>query len=194
MSPSLPLWGCAVNSGYVSKAITPMPSRSNSTRRSRSAASTAGNSDGAGCLVIVVVVAGIWYWFVHRPARLDVPETYAEQIAQLDATQQQLNNLRRFIESQREALVEQNDTLHRLRSQSEQLRPIVEADDKVVQAVFSAQFRSQASRIWLERIISFIIGIASSMLGSMILSRLRRMRSSATSSGDDETRINNSNT
>ena len=69
------------------------------------------STNGSGFLGLVIVVLGIWYWFWYRPSETEIPETYAEQISQLDALEHGLENLQDFVASQRQSLVQQNNTL-----------------------------------------------------------------------------------
>ena len=132
------------------------------------------SSDASGFLGLVIVVLGIWYWFWYRPSKTDIPETYAEQINQLNTLEHGIENLQEFIASQRESLVQQNNTLEELKAESDRLQPIVAADKETVKAVLAAHSRSQSGAIWRERIIAFIIGVASSMAAAFLFTKFRR--------------------
>ena len=133
------------------------------------------SANASGFLGLVIVVLGIWYWFWYRPSKVEIPATYDEQISQLDTLEHGLENLQDFVASQRESLVQQNYTLEELKAESDRLQPIVEADKETVKAVLAAHSRSQSAQIWRERIIAFIIGVASSIVAACLFARFRRM-------------------
>ena len=61
-----------------------------------------------------------------------------------------------------------------LKEEQLKLRPIVEADKQIVEALFQIQADKQNKDIWLERAIAFFIGIASSIAGSLFWAYIRR--------------------
>jgi Na+-transporting NADH:ubiquinone oxidoreductase subunit NqrC len=93
---------------------------------------------------------------------------YQTQIQQLDVTENNIRQLLTFIENQKSTLRETEDTISSLQKEREKLKPIVESDRSVVEAIFRAQEERSHASIWRERLIGFAFGIAASLIATFI--------------------------
>jgi sensor c-di-GMP phosphodiesterase-like protein len=114
---------------------------------------------------------GIAPWYMKPAADHERP--FAEQIRQLDATEQSLRQLSGFIQSQRQQLTQDKETLARLQNERKSLEPVVAAQREAVDAIFRAQEARSAARAGRERWIGFGLGVLSSLLASAVVAVLR---------------------
>ena len=130
----------------------------------------------AGCVAIFVFVAiaAIGHLLGTKIESSLLPQSHSAQIEKLDEMQGNLNDLFYFFEGQKNLLVEQQNTIAKLEAKSEQLKPIVDADQDVVKAVLAAHEETVSRNIWWERGVSFCIGVLSSLAASAIFLWIRR--------------------
>ncbi len=93
---------------------------------------------------------------------------YQTQIKQLNDTENNIRQLLTFIETQKNSLRETEDTITSLQKEREKLKPIVESDRAIVEAIFRAQEERNHANIWQERWIGFAFGIGASVIASFI--------------------------
>ena len=93
---------------------------------------------------------------------------YQKQISQLDEMRSNIKKLLKFMDNQKKTLQETEDTISSLRSEKEKLRPLVETDRAIVEALFKAQEERANSNIWRERWIGFGFGVVASLIASFI--------------------------
>ena len=106
-----------------------------------------------------------------RTAELLIPDKtkpYSTQVEELKNTEKSLRNLQVFVTEQKEKLIESEKILQNLKDEHNKIKPIVEADKRIVEAVFQTQEKRQRISIWVERALSFIIGIGASLIASQI--------------------------
>ena len=94
--------------------------------------------------------------------------TYTQQLQQLDGIQQNLKDLSDFVSQQRTRLHESEQVVSKLQEEKKRLEPLVQADRKVVEAVFQLQEQRTAGAIGRERWIGFGLGVGASLLASFI--------------------------
>lgn len=87
-------------------------------------------------------------------------ETYTAQIDELNRVEASLRTLMEFVSQQKTTLSESKATLDRMREEEQQLRPIVEADRKVMEAVLAARAQQDVRRTWADPWNWFRLGIA----------------------------------
>lgn len=93
---------------------------------------------------------------------------YQTQIQQLNQTENNIKQLLQFVETQKTTLRNTEDTIFLLKSEQEKLKPLVESDRSVVDAIFRVQEEKNSAGIWRERWIGFGFGVAASLLASFI--------------------------
>ena len=106
--------------------------------------------------------------------------TYQQQINSLDQTRAGVENLLKFIDAQRDQLAASQKSIETLKDEEGRLRPLVEADKKVIDGMFSAQEARNEAAQRRQTILGFCLGVLSSLmatflwvLGSNLLKRYR---------------------
>lgn len=96
------------------------------------------------------------------------------QIARLDSLQIALSDLQGFLDNQKSHVLDVEKEVNRLREENQKLEPVVEAKRQEVEAVFSLLEDRSRRHIWRDRIVSFLIGVASSLFAALIYKRRYR--------------------
>ena len=94
--------------------------------------------------------------------------SYAAQVEALDETRASLSKLVEFVDSQKNQLQVSQQTLENMRSEHDRLKPLIESDKKVIDALFAAQEARNAESQNRERRIGFALGVVSSIVASLI--------------------------
>ena len=105
---------------------------------------------------------------IKREAKRLENMDYQNQIEQLSQMENHIRQLLTFVNSQKKSLKETEDTKSSLKSEKEKLKPIVESDRDVVEALFRTQEERINSRIWRNRWMGFGFGILASLIASFI--------------------------
>jgi sensor c-di-GMP phosphodiesterase-like protein len=110
---------------------------------------------------------------------------YKNQIAALDRARGDITSLLAFIDRQKTETQNRETALNELKARADQLRPFVEADEKTVTAILDAEARRREATVWFVRVISFGLGILSSLVASWLFQRESRKRASEAWEDDD---------
>lgn len=94
--------------------------------------------------------------------------TYSQQLQRLDGVQQSLKDLSDFVSQQRVRLQESEQVVSKLQEEKQRIEPLVQADRKVVEAVFQLQEQRTAAAVARERWIGFGLGVGASFLASFM--------------------------
>ncbi len=124
---------------------------------------------------IIAFVLGVSGFFViyskdrqmRETQRLE-NHTYTAQIARLNETEQKIKELLSFVIDQKSALKKTEDAIAALKAERETLAPLVESQQKVVDALFAAQEKRNALAVKKERWIGFGLGVGSSIVASFL--------------------------
>lgn len=120
----------------------------------------------------VAVGTGIYYVDKTDKEKREIQRlqslNYQTQIQQLNQTEKNIKQLLQFVETQKMTLRNTEDTISSLRAEQEKLKPLVESDRSVVDAIFRAQEERNSASIWRERWIGFGFGVAASLLASFL--------------------------
>jgi chromosome segregation ATPase len=100
--------------------------------------------------------------------------TYEQQIESLNDVVKSIDTLKEFVVEQKENLKESQKSLSELQAKQDQLKPVIEADQKAIDAIFALQAEQNKKNIWWERAIGFFLGVAGSLVASLIWSYMRR--------------------
>lgn len=139
------------------------------------------NKYGIFLLILVIltaIVAGIFGKKLDMTKDLlkeDV--TFTEKIKELDAVTKSLNNLMTYIETQKKEITEYQKTIQDLENRKSELEPVVEANKKIVEALFAEQERRNETYIWFERIISFLMGVIGSIFAGLLIDFVKKRKS-----------------
>lgn len=132
---------------------------------------------GGGCVLVIIIGLAIYYY--SRTDGTAKPQSFQDQMRVLEDTQADLDHLLEFVEQQKAKLREQEAIVARLQEEENQLRPVVDADRKTVEAVLAAEAGRRRERVWLERLITLLLGVAGSLFAQSLYRRWRRWRNTA---------------
>lgn len=102
--------------------------------------------------------------------------SYSVQAQKLEETRSNLQALLQFVEEERRNLQTSEQALRSLKQEHEQLKPLVDSDRKTIDALFSAQEVRNQSAQRTERWIGFAMGVASSLVASLIWAMVAYVR------------------
>lgn len=101
---------------------------------------------------------------------------YTYQVEKLTTVGKNIKDLSTFVEEQKRIMIKNQNILKSLEKEREKLSPILEADKKTVMAILDAHEKQKNENLWIERIISFTIGIISSMFASALFIAIKRKK------------------
>lgn len=124
--------------------------------------------------IISVIIAGtslgitIYVSEKQRMERLEKSQSYSEQFELLKNTEKNLNDLSLFISNKKSEIEATESLILKLEKRKSELEPIVNANQDVVDAIFLQQRKELEKSIWIERGISFGLGILASLIATVI--------------------------
>ena len=107
---------------------------------------------------------------------MDKAQSYTDQFKLLDNTEKNLNDLSNFITSKKVEIEATRDLIKNLEQKRSEQEPIVEANQEVVDAIFAQQKRKIEKSIWVERAISFGLGILASLIATVVWHFVGRLK------------------
>lgn len=127
-------------------------------------------------VLTIIIVAGfsIGIYFTEKNQQVEQEakrlqnQNYAKQIESLDQIKNNLNDLIRFVDSQREQLKQSETTLASLKTEHDKFKPLLEADRRIIDALFAAQESRNKEAQNRERWIGFGLGILASLFASFV--------------------------
>lgn len=126
-------------------------------------------------VVIMIAVQVVVYWYVQELGKpKDLKPGVQVQIESLDEIEASLTSLKGFIESQRTKLQESEVRINELTQQRAKLQPLVEADKRIVEALFLVQEERNKKAVWLDRLIGALFGIFSSLVATVLYKTVTR--------------------
>ena len=108
-----------------------------------------------------------------KPTEIEESLTYETQVERLEQIQNSVKDLSNFVSQQTKQLDLARDTLQELEQEKKKLEPLVMADRKVAEAILQLQAEKERSAVWFDRAIGFMLGIAGSLIASIIYTGLR---------------------
>ena len=106
---------------------------------------------------------------VKIETELSLNQDFKVQLEQLNETENNLNTLLKFVSSQREKMIQYKQSVIHLESEKQKLEPLVNADKKVVEALFKSQEERAVANASKERWIGFGLGIIASIVASFVM-------------------------
>jgi len=119
-------------------------------------------------VAITGLVVSIYSSEKARMQRFEKPQSYSEQFALLKSTEKNLNDLSAFISSKKSEIETTKTLIQDLETKKSELEPIVTANQEIVDAIFLQQRKEIEKTIWVERGISFALGILASLIATLI--------------------------
>ena len=122
-------------------------------------------------MIVLMILLQASMWFYIKLKRESIQELKPEvqsQIEKLGQIEEALNDLKGFIDAQKSNLREAENRLNKLNEERDKLKPIVDADRKTIDALFSIQDERNRKNIWYERFIGAFFGILSSLIAALL--------------------------
>ena len=126
-------------------------------------------------LLVLLCAGGVLFFFGSSVLRrISTPSEsakskYSEQIQSLDNARSALKSLGTFIDQQKKQLEVSRSSLAALKDEENKMHPLVEADKKVIDAMFAVQEQRNQTAQAAERWIGFALGVLASLIASFII-------------------------
>nr|WP_319401809.1 hypothetical protein [uncultured Carboxylicivirga sp.] len=101
-------------------------------------------------------------------------ENLNKRINDLELVESSLKDLLKFVDYQKQAILQTEERIKDLEQKRDELLPIVKSDQKIVEAIFSAQEKRNRQNRWTERLIGFVSGLVTSIIASIIYGFIKR--------------------
>lgn len=98
------------------------------------------------------------------------------RITDLEDMESNLRELIVFIENQKQAIVETENSLSELEKKKNELEPVVKTQQETIAAILDQQEKRNWNNRWIERVIGFGLGIAASIIASIIYGLFKRIK------------------
>lgn len=124
--------------------------------------------------VIVYVVLGIAIVLIidfivtERQIQENIMPNIKTQIQNLEEIEKSLSNLRRFVNIQKKNLIENEERILALKTEHKTIKPLVDTDRKIIEAIFAVQEERRKTSKWMERLLGVFFGIFSSLMATVI--------------------------
>jgi len=125
--------------------------------------------------IAISVGAGFVAYQAEQHRKAGIEKQLAEsldfkaQINQLNETEKSLKTLLNFVESQRDKVTQNEQSIKQLETEKQKLEPLVNADREAVEALFKVQEERAKANASQERWIGFGLGILASIIASFIM-------------------------
>ena len=122
------------------------------------------------------IIASVFVFISYYYGDLDQKDspTYEQQLDSLNKIENSITTLKEFVKIQKDELKISHTAIKQLKDEQQILQPLVEADKKVIEAMFKMQAKQYQQGIWIDRILGFLIGIASSLVASLLWAYIKR--------------------
>lgn len=97
-----------------------------------------------------------------------------EKINEIKTIGNSLDQLKEFMGQQKQIIITQEETINKLKKQNIELEPIVNSNQKTVDAIMAESERKVQKSIWKERSIGIFLGIIASLISSLIWSKISK--------------------
>ncbi|KAA2218273.1 hypothetical protein [Maribacter flavus] len=134
-------------------------------------------------VAIALSTSGINLYEIFTPQQ---SEEITSHINQLDKISNELQGIKEFIDNQKKMLEEQSLVLTKLRSENNKLTQVIGMNKQKVDALFKIQDEKAVQKIWIDRLVGFLIGLASSFLVAILFRFLDTQQSVKNPNKEDE--------
>ena len=131
------------------------------------------SSTDSGAVALVLIVILVWYFFI-RDDSPDLDPSYEAQLNRLVEIQQSVETLTAFVNEQEMLLKERQELVTNLEAEATNLKMTIETQRPIVDAILDAQAAKWRRDRWIERGVSFVLGILASILGNAVWKGLSR--------------------
>lgn len=101
-------------------------------------------------------------------------QAYENQMTTLGGVQKSLNDLKIFIANHETKLKSEQDALEHILKQKQTLKPLLSADQEVVDALFKIQTDKNRTQKRVDLIIGFAVGIIASLIAAIIFHLIQK--------------------
>ena len=133
----------------------------------------------APVLTIIITVlglvgsgSGIYFTETSKQAQREAKRmenlNYTRQMENLNQVRASIEGLLEFVDSQREQIKRTQGALSSIKTEHEKLKPLIEADRRVIDALFAAQEARNQEAQTRERWIGFGFGVIASLMASFL--------------------------
>jgi len=127
-------------------------------------------------IYIANVLAALFNAYVLQDRIIANPsvDEYSRVINNIEAIEKQLSELNGFLQKERTRVADTEATIRKLNEEKSKLEPLVNTQRETVDAILATHSERTAKRAWKERMIGFSLGLAASLIASMIYEYLKR--------------------
>ena len=94
--------------------------------------------------------------------------SFESQQSNLKQIETNLKDILSYVENQKAKLQESEDLVNKLNSEKQKLEVLVKADRNIINAIFDFQEKNKQKELWIGYIVSFILGVLSSLTAMLI--------------------------
>ena len=127
------------------------------------------NFDISNFLIVAIgtiISLALLYVFQDIPTQSESNE-YTIVISDIKNMGNSLTNLNKFLKREQKRVADTEATIIQLQQQKTELEPIILSQKQTVEAILSAYAKRTTAHIWKERILSFILGIITSLIATV---------------------------
>ncbi|MDR0872036.1 MAG: hypothetical protein LBN27_01030 [Prevotellaceae bacterium] len=99
-----------------------------------------------------------------------------EQMQKVKLMSDNLKEMIDFLDIQKKRITEEQLLLENIQQQRKEIEPLLKTEKQIVREILNAQTKYERKNIWLDRAIAFFLGIASSMIATLLLSKVIRKK------------------
>jgi len=123
---------------------------------------------------IISMILSIYSGVLYNKSDITDNNLIDNQIQTLNSMSKNLKEMLDFIEIQKKNITDEQLLLENIQQQRKELEPLLNTDKQIVEAILTAQNKYEKKNIWIERAIAFFLGIASSMIGTLLYNRFKK--------------------
>jgi hypothetical protein len=159
--------------------VEPEMSEAKKVSKPGTAEQSAKNS-GSGCLAaivaLIVILSMMMLLSKNKPTstQAEDAEDVEQTIARLKEAESALQDLVIFVRDQQAKVRESQSIVDSLKSEHEKLKPVVDADHKIVDAVLAAESERHSINVWQERAFGFVSGMLASLIAAYIWEKFKQ--------------------
>ena len=141
--------------------------------------------------IIFFVSFGYFVYYMDQKDRREIEKAKIEnldlnkRITELEEVEKSLKNLIVFVNNQKQSIVITENNIKELEKKKNELEPIVKSQQETVEALFQEQDKRNYERRWIERFIGFGLGIAASIIVSIVFGILARIKLKSKTNNND---------
>ena len=101
-------------------------------------------------------------------------ENYKNQMNALGNVQMALDDLKIFVANHETKLKTEQDALEHILKQKQTLKPLLSADQEIIDALFTVQAEKMIKQKWIDRAVGFVSGLIASLVAAILIIIIQR--------------------